>query len=106
MFVFYSQIIIILLGPVSILASLPPVGPLLVFGYLLLFPLLMVPILALIVRRIHDQNRSALWLGVALIVPPIGLLVLLLLPSSQGRNKYGPDPRRPGRDPFYEEVFS
>jgi len=86
----------------------------------------LVPMLALFVRRIHDQNRSGWWgwllpLSVLLSLPqriaefhadpqvliaekvtPVGIvaglcslavLVLCLLPGTDGTNHYGPDPR-------------
>jgi uncharacterized membrane protein YhaH (DUF805 family) len=87
---------------------------------------LMVPLFALFVRRLHDQDRSDWWglllpLVVLLSIPrmvtavrgdvaeiiaqktsPVGLsaglcalvvLVLCLLPGTEGANRYGPDPR-------------
>lgn len=56
---------------------------------------LIVPTLALQVRRLHDLNLSGWWLLVDLL-PYIGwamMLVLLLLPGTRGRNRYGDDPR-------------
>jgi len=50
---------------------------------------------SILVRRLHDINRTA-WLLVAGIVFPPFLIVLgfmFLLPGSEGSNKYGIDPR-------------
>jgi uncharacterized membrane protein YhaH (DUF805 family) len=54
-----------------------------------------IPSLAVGFRRLHDTDRSAWWLLIALI-PFIGGLVLLVfnvLPGTTGANKYGPDPK-------------
>jgi len=51
--------------------------------------------LALSCRRMHDQNRSSWYLLIGFI-PFLGwlvVLILLLLPGTQGANRYGPDPR-------------
>ena len=56
---------------------------------------IIIPALALTVRRLHDTGRSAWWLLIAL-VPYIGELVLLiftLLDSQPGTNKYGKNPK-------------
>jgi uncharacterized membrane protein YhaH (DUF805 family) len=55
----------------------------------------LVPSLAVSFRRLHDTNRSALWLLLA-FVPFIGGLVLLVftvLPGTPGPNRFGPDPK-------------
>lgn len=53
------------------------------------------PNIAVAMRRLHDSNRSGWWLFIAL-VPVLGALVLLyfyLQPSDAERNGYGePDP--------------
>ena len=57
----------------------------------------LVPSLAVTVRRLHDTNRSGWWILIGLI-PLIGGLVLLvfyLLPGTTGPNKFGPDPKTP-----------
>jgi len=49
------------------------------------------PLLGLGFRRLHDTNRSAWWMLIAL-VPVIGGIVLLVfycMPSTPGPNKYG-----------------
>jgi len=55
-------------------------------------------------RRLHDTNRSAWWLLIALI-PLIGGLVLLIfyvLPGTPGENRFGPPPGAPE----LEETFA
>ena len=50
--------------------------------------------IALTVKRLHDQDRSALWLFM-LLLPVIGWIVLFILvvsiPGTEGPNRYGPD---------------
>jgi len=65
---------------------------------------LIIPSLAVLVRRLHDQERSG-WLVLLAFVPLIGGLVLLvftLLPGTAGENRYGADPR--GDD--HQAVFA
>ena len=57
--------------------------------------LLLVPNLAVAVRRLHDGGRSGWWLLIAL-VPLLGILVLLFWSVSRGEdgpNRFGADPR-------------
>ena len=69
------------------------------------FLAVLVPSIAVTVRRLHDRNLSGWWyLGyfVASMIPlvnfvaGIALLVVLVMPGTPGLNKYGPDPKDPG----------
>lgn len=54
------------------------------------------PMLALQVRRLHDQDKSGWWLLVTLL-PYLGLGWMLYLMAAQGTwgpNRFGPDPRQ------------
>jgi uncharacterized membrane protein YhaH (DUF805 family) len=56
---------------------------------------LLVPNLAVAVRRLHDVGRSGWWLLIVL-VPLIGIVVLLIWYLSRGEdgpNRFGTDPR-------------
>ena len=56
---------------------------------------LIVPAIAVAVRRLHDRDMSG-WFLLLGLVPVIGgliLLVIFLLEGTQGTNKYGPDPK-------------
>jgi uncharacterized membrane protein YhaH (DUF805 family) len=68
---------------------------------LLLYPPFIAYWLALAVRRLHDQARSAFWL-LPLLVPVLGPLfvgyLLLFKRGTGGDNQYGDDPRVVGRD--------
>ena len=68
---------------------------------LVLYPPLYLCLLALAVKRLHDDARSGAWLLVGL-VPVLGVLWLLfelaLRKGTAGSNQYGPDPLEAGRD--------
>jgi uncharacterized membrane protein YhaH (DUF805 family) len=54
-----------------------------------------VPLIAVEVRRFHDQGKSG-WFVLLNIIPYIGwaiVCVFMLLPGDEDDNKYGPDPR-------------
>ena len=55
---------------------------------------LLVPGIAVGVRRLHDTGRSGWWLLIAL-VPIVGVIVLIvfMVQDSQGENQYGPSPK-------------
>ena len=56
---------------------------------------IIVPSLAVTVRRLHDGGKSGWWIFICLI-PLIGgiwLLVLLIMDGTQGENPYGPSPK-------------
>jgi len=52
------------------------------------------PALSVLVRRLHDRDRSGWWFWLYLIpiVGAIWLLVWMCLRGTQGDNRYGPDP--------------
>jgi len=55
----------------------------------------LIPNIAVSVRRLHDINRSGWWLFIGLI-PIIGsiiLLIFVLKDSQPGENQYGPNPK-------------
>lgn len=55
---------------------------------------LLIPRLAVMVRRLHDSDKSGWWLLITLL--PFGGIVLLVfycLDGTRGANRYGPDPK-------------
>lgn len=63
--------------------------------YMLFAIVMLIPGLAVCIRRLHDTGRSGWWVFICLI-PIIGAIwffVLLLLDGDKGENKYGPDPK-------------
>lgn len=69
--------------------------------FVVLVPLaLLIPQLAVIVRRLHDINCSGWWILLAL-VPILGsiiLFVMMLIDGTKGKNRFGDDPK--GRKPL------
>lgn len=60
----------------------------------------LIPTLAVAVRRLHDTNRSGWWILIG-IIPLVGWIVLIVFMATEGTrgdNKYGPDPKYPGVD--------
>ena len=67
----------------------------LIFG--LLWLAIIIPSLAVTVRRLHDQDKTG-WLVLLGLIPFVGgliLLVFMLLEGTKGPNQYGPDPKDP-----------
>ena len=55
----------------------------------------LIPGIAVTVRRLHDKNRTGWWILIGLI-PIIGFIVLLIFmvqDSQKGENQYGPNPK-------------
>ncbi len=54
-----------------------------------------IPSIAVGIRRLHDTNRSGWWLLILLIpiIGPIVLIVFLVSDSKPEENKYGPNPK-------------
>jgi uncharacterized membrane protein YhaH (DUF805 family) len=64
-----------------------------------------IPSLAVLVRRLHDTNRSGGWFFIA-FVPLVGAIILLVFTCTEGDrniNRFGPDPKQatPVGDPGY-----
>lgn len=62
-----------------------------------------VPSIAVQVRRFHDQDKSG-WFVLLAFIPYLGgliLLVFMLLEGTRGPNRFGPDPL----DPYNADVF-
>jgi uncharacterized membrane protein YhaH (DUF805 family) len=59
---------------------------------------LLIPGIAVTVRRLHDTGRSG-WLLLIAVIPIIGAIVLLVwlaADGNRGDNQYGPDPKMAG----------
>ena len=59
---------------------------------------LLIPSIAVTVRRLHDTGRTGWWILISL-VPLIGgiiLLIFMVLESEPGTNQYGPNPKEAG----------
>lgn len=65
---------------------------------LLLIIALLVPAIAVQVRRFHDQDKSG-WFVLLAFIPLIGsiaVLVFMCLEGTNGPNRFGDDPKNPG----------
>ncbi|MCM1451364.1 MAG: DUF805 domain-containing protein [Clostridium sp.] len=64
-----------------------------ILGWIYAFAII-IPSIALVVRRLHDTGRSGWWwfIGIIPFVGSLCLLIFELLPSQEGDNKYGPMP--------------
>ncbi|WP_156841067.1 DUF805 domain-containing protein [Novosphingobium aquimarinum] len=101
-------------GASGALSSLETGNPSAIFGsfaggFGLLFGIywlaVLIPSIAVTVRRLHDRDLSGWWYGgliIASFIPFVNLLagiggivlfVFLLLPGTPGPNRYGPDPK-------------
>ena len=72
----------------------PPVFVTVLFG--IYFLGIIVPSIAVQVRRFHDQDRSG-WFVLLNFIPYLGtfvVLIFMLLPGTQGENRFGPDPKQ------------
>ncbi|MEM7160971.1 MAG: DUF805 domain-containing protein [Bacteroidota bacterium] len=68
--------------------------------YLLYTLAMLIPNLAVSVRRLHDTGKTG-WMILVGLIPIIGgiwLLVLYCTEGDIGANKYGPDPKNPDSD--------
>lgn len=59
---------------------------------------MLVPSLAVLIRRLHDVGVSGWWILIGLVpvvgvIGAIGIFVLTVLPGSRGPNRYGDDPK-------------
>lgn len=93
MFVLINFLISVALGMVDSMVSFALDTDMRLLGGLYSLAVL-VPTIAVGVRRLHDTNRSGLWLLIAFI--PLVNLVLLyffIQEGTRGPNQYGPDPK-------------
>lgn len=93
-FLFNIIIIAVVLGFIEGIARIDPQSGQGILGTLYMLAVLL-PGIAVGVRRLHDTGRSGWWLLISL-VPLIGaiiLLVFLVQDSQPGENQYGPNPK-------------
>ena len=61
--------------------------------------LVIIPGLAVSIRRLHDQNRSGWWI----LVPLVGAIMIMFIGGTPGPNRFGPDPKGGAAD---AQVFT
>ena len=91
MFTLVNAVIIVIL---SVIGVIPHLGFFLILAYLYELAIVL-PSLAVTVRRLHDTSKSGWWILIGLIpiVGGIVLLVFTVLPGDRGPNQYGDDPK-------------
>jgi len=94
MFFLFNIIIAILLGIIEVVIGISPDADESILANIYSLAILL-PSLAVSVRRLHDIGRSGWWLLIGLI-PLIGVIVLLVFAVQDGQpgpNQYGPNPK-------------
>ena len=78
----------------GVLAILDSILGTAILGYLYSLAVLL-PSLAVQVRRLHDINKPWYWIFITLIplVGPIWMIVLMATEGTRGDNDFGPDPK-------------
>ena len=68
-------------------------GTVLNLGYVVFSVAVIVPTVAVAMRRLHDSGKTG-WLLLLALIPVLNLILLVLyvLPSDEGSNQYGPQP--------------
>ena len=80
--------------------------PAFAFLYVIYFLAILIPSLAVIVRRLHDIGKSG-WFYFVSLIPFIGsiwLIILFATEGDKGPNQYGPDPKNPNIDQDIDEI--
>ena len=94
MFILFNLIALVVLGLIEGAVGLSGQNG---YGILTgLYTLAMIlPLIALAVRRLHDTGRSGWWILIGLVplVGPIVLIVFYVTDSQPGTNEYGPNPK-------------
>lgn len=80
-----------------VISALFAVAELFVFLYIVWVLAIIVPGIAVAIRRLHDTDKSGWWLFIAVVpfVGPLVLLVFFLMDSTRGTNQYGPSEKYP-----------
>ena len=99
MFVLFSLLIYFLVAIVLVALSATESAINIVIGLLALS--LMLPNLAVTIRRLHDTDRSGWW-ALLSFVPILSLVILvfMFLDGTSGGNRFGPDPKADSGDIF------
>lgn len=98
MFAFINLIIMLILNTIDRVAFSADMAILSsIYGLAIL-----IPGIAVAVRRLHDTDRSGWWalLGLIPIVGTIILIVMMCFDSTPGTNRFGPNPKHIGNKPL------
>jgi uncharacterized membrane protein YhaH (DUF805 family) len=93
---FLLYISLVVVGFIGASLGLNFIGYICMIGYVILALGLLIPSIAVLVRRLHDINKSGWYYFIALIplAGPIILLVWLFKEGDKGPNQYGEDPKK------------
>lgn len=101
MFVLFNIIFIVVLAFLSgMIGSATGAEDLMSIPLVIYYVGIIIPSLAVAVRRLHDQNKSG-WYYLVSLIPFVGgiwLLVLMCTEGDSGPNQYGPDPKNPNTE--------
>lgn len=95
LFFLFNIIICVVLGLIDgIIGTSGATGSIGLFGGLYLLAIL-IPGIAVSIRRLHDTGRSGWWvlIGLVPIIGGIVVLVLMVLDGTPGENQYGKNPK-------------
>ena len=97
MFTLFNVIISFVLGLIDAIVFGAEEGSMGMLGLIYAVAVLL-PSLAVSVRRLHDTGRTGWWLLIAFIpfLGWIALLIFMVLDSQPGDNEYGPNPKELG----------
>lgn len=93
---YYSLAVFVVSAILSVLSKAGTVGVIFSIVSFLFSLCILIPGIAVSVRRLHDTGRSGWWLLLCLI-PLIGqivLLVFMVTEGQKGENKWGDDPKK------------
>ena len=79
----------------GILSMIPFLGIIFTIVSVLFSLAILIPSIAVSIRRLHDTNRTG-WLLLLCLIPAVGAIILLyfcILEGTAGENQYGPDPK-------------
>jgi uncharacterized membrane protein YhaH (DUF805 family) len=97
-------VLILLFGRLGIAGEGDGGGALLSAIVLLVFALgILIPSVAVQVRRFHDQDKSG-WFVLLNLIPYLGgliVLVFMFIEGTKGPNRFGPDPKGPDHDQIF-----
>ncbi len=106
MFVLFQVLVLVAMGVVIGIigaagsgGAMDTIGGIIILLFVLIYlGLFVVPMLAVQVRRFHDQDKSG-WFILLSFVPAVGgiiMLVFMCLEGTHGPNQYGEDPKGAG----------
>ncbi|MFC6238920.1 DUF805 domain-containing protein [Longivirga aurantiaca] len=94
-FVAFSIVVLAIALVIDNVAGLKLEGQQIGWVYTAVALLLVIPSIAVTVRRLHDTGRSGWWWFLSLVcgIGAIILFVFCLMEGTRGENEYGPDPK-------------